>query len=665
MPVKPAILERLHGVQRAGAGWLAFCPAHNDQHKRSLSIGIGDDGKTLLKCHAAGCTAEQITTAVGMSLSDLAASNGHRRQPRVEVAAYDYCDERGQLLSQNVRLEPKDFSQRRPDGEGGWVWNMDGVRRVPYRLPELAEQTRVFIAEGEKDCDALWSLGLAATTNAAGAGKWQEEHTAALVAAAIQEVIVLPDNDLSGEKHALAVAASCHAAGLRVKIARLPGLPAKGDVSDWLAEGHPVEELLALTSQTKIFEPTDAEANGPQLAREGLDLALVWNAERIRFVFAAMRDGRSGISGELTVMRAGRRLHWGRFDLSSTNVRETLRKKLEAASPEVSWGEYLEEVAWRFNQAARQGEPLVTLTGAPTSPTRELVPRFLYESEPTLVFADGDTGKSLLGLALAVAVQSGAGLPCGLKPARPTPSAFLDWETTRDTLEARLGQIAAGLGIDPPPILYKRMTRPLVDEVAALAAEFARREIGFLVIDSKMFAVASGDGAAFHEPITAFYNALRLFAPAASLVLNHITNDAAKGGGPARPFGGSFAFNGPRLIWEAKRDPNITDATAIALTCRKSNNLARRPEPLGLRFQPGNGTITVYPFDLAEASPETTARAPLPWRIRAALKRGNRTAAALAEELDAALESVKKALQRGRDKQFVLLEGNEWGLMQR
>src|SRR5262249_58272994 len=104
-------------------------------------------------------------------------------------------------------------------------------------------------------------------------------------------------------------------------------------------------------------------------------------------------------------------------------------------------------------------------------------------------------------------------------------------------------------------------------------------------------------------PITAFYNALRLFAPAASLVLNHITNDAAKSGGPARPFGGAFAFNGPRLIWEAKRDPNIDDATAIAFTCRKSNNLARPPQPFCLRFQETSGRTTVAPFDLREAAP--------------------------------------------------------------
>src|SRR3989442_8635439 len=114
-------------------------------------------------------------------------------------------------------------------------------------------------------------------------------------------------------------------------------------------------------------------------------------------------------------------------------------------------------------------------------------------------------------------------------------------------------------------MLSRRMTRPLGDKAPALAAEFARRSIGALVVDSKMFAVAGGDGAAFHEPITAFYNALRLFAPAASLVLNHITNADARAGGSARPFGGAFAFNRPRLIWEAKRDREITDATAIAL----------------------------------------------------------------------------------------------------
>src|SRR5262249_37370748 len=160
-----------------------------------------------------------------------------------------------------------------------------------------------------------------------------------------------------------------------------------------------------------------------------------------------------------------------------------------------------------------------------------------------------------------------------------------DWETSRDTVEERLALLAAGLRVPPPPIIYRRMTRPLVEDAPAPAAGFARRGLGLVIIDSKMFAVGMGGGA-LPQPGLGVYTALRLSARGAWLVTNHITNDAAKGGGPARPFGGAFAFNGPRLIWEAKRDPNVTDATAIAFTCRKANNLARRPEPFGLQFEP-------------------------------------------------------------------------------
>jgi hypothetical protein len=663
---RPAILARLHGVQQSGAGWIAFCPSHADREKRSLSVKLAEDGRTLLHCFV-GCATEQVCAAVNMTLADLAppARNG-RRPNRREVTAYPYHDERGTLLYEVVRFEPKDFRPRRPDGQSGWTWNLTGVRRVVYRLPELAEQCRVVLVEGEKDADRLWSLGIPATTTQGGSQSWRDEYAEQIRAAGVEEIVACPDNDDAGRSYTQAAGAALTRLGIAVRVLALPGLPPKGDISDWLDAGQRADELLALVDAAPIFTEVAApndRSPGPELLREGLDLALAWPGG-VRFVLTAIRDGREGVRGELTVTRAGRRLSWTSFSLPSAQARDALRKKLEGIDHDMPWGEYLEEAAWRFTEAVRQGEPLVTLTGTPTGSTRELVPRLLYEGEPTLLFGDGDTGKSLVGLALAVAVQSGAVLPFGLKPVRPVPVAYLDWETSRDTLETRLAMIAAGLGVDPPPILYKSMRRPLVDEAAALAAEFARRGIGFVVIDSKMFAVASGDGAAFHEPITNFYNALRLFAPAAALVLNHVTNADARTGGPARPFGGAFAFNGPRLIWEAKRDRDVTDATAIAFTCQKANNLARRPDPFGLRFHPGDGTITVYPFDLTDASPQTTVSAPLTWRLRVALAPGKKKAPMLAEELGAKLESVKRALQRGRGKLFVLLDGDEWGLAQ-
>lgn len=112
------------------------------------------------------------------------------------VAAYNYVDENDILLFQVVRYYPKDFRQRRPDGNGGWIWNVEGVREVPYRLPEIlkaiGDRRAIYIVEGQKAADALWRIGLPATCNAGGAGKWSPELNRYFRDA---DVVILPDQD--------------------------------------------------------------------------------------------------------------------------------------------------------------------------------------------------------------------------------------------------------------------------------------------------------------------------------------------------------------------------------------------------------------------------------------------------------------------------------------
>jgi putative DNA primase/helicase len=172
----------------------------------------------------------------------------HGRAGAARIAAtYDYTDGSGRLLYQSVRMEPKDFRQRRPDGKDGWVWNIKGVRLVLYRLPELLRRgdETIYLCEGEKDVQTFESLGLLATCNAMGAGKWRPEYSETVRGRA---VVILPDNDEPGRKHAAAVAAALLSVAASVRIVELPGLPAKGDVTDWRDAGGTIEQFRELTN---------------------------------------------------------------------------------------------------------------------------------------------------------------------------------------------------------------------------------------------------------------------------------------------------------------------------------------------------------------------------------------------------------------------------------
>jgi putative DNA primase/helicase len=248
------VLSRLSNVKKIGNGWSARCPAHDDQHN-SLSVSTGNDGRLLIYCHA-GCSFESISSALNINRS-----TGKRI-----VATYDYIDEDGEILFQSVRFEPKNFLQRRPDGTGGWVWNLKGVRRVPYRLPQLlesAEGATVCVVEGEKDADRLAALGFVATTNPGGAGKWRDEYSQYLSG---KHVVIFPDNDEPGRLHAEQVARSAYNLAASVRVVNLPGSPPKGDVSDWL-DGKGIEDgLQELIERAQLWTPELREDQPDELS---------------------------------------------------------------------------------------------------------------------------------------------------------------------------------------------------------------------------------------------------------------------------------------------------------------------------------------------------------------------------------------------------------------
>jgi hypothetical protein len=250
-------------AKRTPSGWQVRCPGHEDRNA-SLSIREGTDGRVLLKCHA-GCQNQDIVSALGLKMADLF--------PKVEkfktngrgklVEAYPYRNETGSLLFEVLRFENKEFPQRRPDGIGKWIWNLQGVNKVLFRLPEIIADIKaghpVFICEGEKDCLALVKHGFSATCNSGGASKpgdtkWLPDYNVTLTGA---DVVILPDKDGAGRIHAANVATNLQGKATRVRLVELPdtnGKPVK-DAHDYFTAGGTADDLQRLVDIAEDWTP--------------------------------------------------------------------------------------------------------------------------------------------------------------------------------------------------------------------------------------------------------------------------------------------------------------------------------------------------------------------------------------------------------------------------
>jgi hypothetical protein len=271
-------------------GGYVHCPGHDDGDYPNFAVSESDGGKILVKDHS-GCSQGQVITALKeKGLWPSSNDNRLRTHKSRIVATYDYTDPAGKLVYQVCRYEPKDFSQRRPDGKGNWIWGLVAGeygrrqgekdwrkikkgkgyaerRTFPpcpvtlYRLSEVLKAASVYVAECEKDADNLAALGLTATTNPGGVGKWRKEFGRHFQGKA---AIIFSDNDPQGKAHALDVARNLHGVAASVKLIELPGLPAKGDLSDWLNAGGTKEQLLAILKSTPEFNPATAPAHDPE-----------------------------------------------------------------------------------------------------------------------------------------------------------------------------------------------------------------------------------------------------------------------------------------------------------------------------------------------------------------------------------------------------------------
>jgi len=231
------------GSARRGKDWNCPGPNHaNGDRRPSLGVSQGREGALL--CCQAGCSTRDILEAIGLEMRDLFDAPP---EPEQEIR-YPYADEHGVLLYSKIRRPGKKFLNQRADGS----WSLGNVRRVLYNLPELLRAVvagePVFYVEGERDVENLRKIGVTATTSG-GAETWRDEYADYLKGA---DVTIVADRDDPGVQHALAVQSSLKgvANSVRVVQSRTEG---KGqDVSDHLAAGHSLAELVPLRSHNEI-----------------------------------------------------------------------------------------------------------------------------------------------------------------------------------------------------------------------------------------------------------------------------------------------------------------------------------------------------------------------------------------------------------------------------
>jgi DNA polymerase-1 len=285
------VLDRLDSVEHHNGHFKALCPAHDD-HSQSLYLKeASENGGRKVLVHCFVCKDQETVLRAleerGVSRSDLFHQNGtdqnrsggkkaKRRMCLTRV--YDYKTPDGKLIKHstlrfalppdgeshhpdcrgdhfNSSKKDKDFLQARPDTDGGYVYSLDGVRPILYNLGDVLRAALrgelVVWVEGEKDADnGKERLGLTTTTCPMGAKHFKPHYTSYLTGA---HVVVVADNDKPGGEHAEMVASELLPFAASVKILELPGLPEKGDLTDWIEAGGTREEFDSLVSEAPQF----------------------------------------------------------------------------------------------------------------------------------------------------------------------------------------------------------------------------------------------------------------------------------------------------------------------------------------------------------------------------------------------------------------------------
>lgn len=340
----------------------------------------------------------------------------------------------------------------------------------------------------------------------------------------------------------------------------------------------------------------------------------------------------------------------GNFNFSSQRARQDLARFQadRSRAPEVDWLGLVEEFAQGVLKAERAGQPAVLLRDLPRPlPDETLqVDGFpLLARHPTFIFGDGGGGKSYTSMFIAGRLDQ-LGKRVGI----------FDWEAFEDAQRDRAERL---FGANLPAIRYVRCTRPLVYEADRLRRIVLAEQLDYAIFDSVGFACDGPPEAA--EVAGRYFQAVRQIGSIGSLHLAHISKAE---GADQKPFGSVFWHNGARATWFAKlaEASAAGDRMTIGLYNRK-NNVGRLWPAVAFEISFTDTQTSFRHVNLSDV-PDLAAGLSVRQRMAQLLRRGGMSPEAIAEEIQADVDTVKRTLRRNRNL-FTILPGGNLGLAER
>ena len=421
----------------------------------------------------------------------------------------------------------------------------------------------------------------------------------------------------------------------------------------------------------------------PPLARYAPDLyAFWWQASGVQITLDRLHESRDNdLVAQIEVRRGDEHVqnlvHQAKINLNSTRVRAEVVRALDQrfVADDLDWGAHIEQVAFLALKHWREGDPLIDLAElGPSEKPRFLLSPYVEYGGPTVVFAEGGSGKSLFSLAVAFTVATGVPV-LGLTPTTSCPVLYLDWESDAATHAARLRSLAAGVNKPVPTgrIFYRQQAASLAESAPHLRRLIAEQQIGFIVVDS-LGAARGGEPESADTTLRLFGAARTLGVP--WLGVDHVAK--ALGAKATTPFGSVFTVNQARLTWGMEKVAQTeTGESTLVLTNHKANN--------GGEGKQMAYTVTIradadevmahahYQKTDVRRIPEMLPRLGLSAQIQSVLTQGALTVREItlaleADDVTVPEQSVRNTLNRRKDS-FVTVIGEDgaqrWGLLSR